>query len=167
MITRDYCRTLSRYNRWMNQQEYTLAAGLSDDVRRRDQGLTFRSVHGVMNHVLLADLLWLARFQGGAFPMTSLAQELYADFAELRQAREAMDAAIIAWVDSLTDEALTGTLSFTSAVRPQPRTMPLWLAVTHFFNHQTHHRGQISALLEQASLDIGVTDLLWLPAEPD
>ena len=78
-----------------------------------------------------------------------------------------MDAAIIAWVDSLTDEALTGTLSFTSAVRPQPRTMPLWLAVTHFFNHQTHHRGQISALLEQASLDIGVTDLLWLPAEPD
>jgi uncharacterized damage-inducible protein DinB len=159
----EYAKTLADYNRWMNDRIYAACAKLSDEQRKRDAGAFFKSIHGTLNHILLGDRVWLGRFIGVPFSFRSLDQELYAEFAELRAQRSQTDEDIIAWVDSLSGLAFEGQMSYTSVVNPQLRTYPFWLAVTHLFNHQTHHRGQVTTLLMQNGVDPGVTDLIWLP----
>ena len=145
------------------QRLYVLCAELTDAERKRDRGAFFHSIHGTLNHLLLGDRIWLGRFVGRPFAVRSLDQELYADFAALRAEREQTDREIDAWAASLTPADLEGTLHYTSLVNPAPRSYPFWVAATHFFNHQTHHRRQLTTLLVQAGVDPGVTDLIWLP----
>ena len=159
----DWAHTLAAYNRWMNERLYALCAELPDEERKRDRGAFFRSIHGTLNHGLLGDRVWLGRFLSRPFAARSLDQELYADFAELRSERAQTDREIDAWVASLGPADFAGTLHYTSIVNPAPRSLPFWVAVTHFFNHQTHHRGQLTTLAMQAGVDPGVTDLVWLP----
>ena len=156
-------QAMAQYNRWMNERLYECCARLPDPERKRDAGAFFKSIHGTLNHLLLGDKVWMGRFTGKPFAFTSLAQELHADFDELRAERASMDKAIIDWAKALTDEDFSRELSYTSAVKPQPRRYPFWLAAAHFFNHQTHHRGQLTTLLSQLGIDPGVTDLIWLP----
>lgn len=156
-------RDLAGYNQWMNQRLYAVCAGLTDAERRQDRGVFFKSIHGTLNHLLLGDRVWLSRFQGAQFRPRGLDEELYADFDELRRQRERTDEDIIGWAASLTDEALAGQLRFTSIVNPAPRRCEMSIAVAQLFNHQTHHRGQVTALLSQCGKDYGVTDLIWLP----
>lgn len=156
-------RDLAAYNHWMNERLYAVCAELSDIERRQDRGVFFKSIHGTLNHLLLADKIWLGRFLGEPFHVDRLDQELYSDFEELRQAREETDDRIQRWAQGLTDDILAGTLRYTSVVNPAPRIYDMWLAVTHFFNHQTHHRGQLTAMLSQCGKDYGVTDIIWLP----
>lgn len=158
-----HARGMARYNQWMNERIYDACAGLSDAERKRDAGAFFRSIHGTLNHILLADRLWMGRFTDEPYTVQSLDQELYADFDTLRSERAREDERIRAWAETLTEETLGGELTYTSAVNPEPRRMPYWLAVSHFFNHQTHHRGQITALLTQQGVDPGVTDFIWCP----
>ena len=163
MTTLELFRTLARYNRWMNERLYAICAELPDSTRKEDRGAAFRSIYGTLNHLLLTDRVWLGRFLQRPFAVESLDQELYADFDELRAERAATDAEIDNWAGSLTEEALGRPFRFVSISRPQERTMPLALVAMHFFNHQTHHRGQLTTLLWQSGVDTGVTDLLWLP----
>jgi uncharacterized damage-inducible protein DinB len=165
-MSTEWARTLASYNRWMNERLYAACAGLSDTDRKRDRGAFFRSIHGTLNHGLLGDRIWLARFRGEEYRVASLDQELYADFDELRRERAATDTAIDTYAAGLGASTFAGTLHYTSLVNPAPRKLPLWLALTHFFNHQTHHRGQLTTLLHQAGVDPGVTDLIWLPGVP-
>lgn len=158
-----YTQDLAAYNRWMNTRLYAVCAELTDAQRREDRGVFFKSVHGTLNHLVLTDKLWLGRFLGEPFSIRSLDQELYADFGALRRAREKTDTKIIAWAETLSDDTLRGTLRYTSAISAQPRRYEMATAVTHFFNHQTHHRGQLTALLSQFGKDYGVTDLIRLP----
>lgn len=159
----EQARDMAAYNQWMNRRLYAVSAELSDVERREDRGVFFRSIHGTLNHILLSDKIWLGRFFDEPFHVHSLDQELYHGFDELNAAREATDQQILRWADSLTDEILAGTLRYTSIVNPMPRTYEMWLAVAHFFNHQTHHRGQLTAMLSQCGKDYGVTDIIWLP----
>src|SRR5258706_2323809 len=163
MVTLAFAQTMPRYNAWMNGRLYELCAQLPDSERKKDAGAFFKSIHGTLNHRLLGDRIWLGRFIGQPFAAPSLAQELYADFSELRAQRAATDAAISTWVSTLKEEDLSGTLTFMSIVNPTQRQYPLAFAVAHFFNHQTHHRGQLTTLLSQRGIDPGITDLLWLP----
>lgn len=163
MISLTYTRTMQTYNRWMNDRLYDCCSKLSDEERKRDVGAFFKSIHGTLNHLLLGDRIWLGRFTGKPFVVKALDQELYSDFTQLRSERKATDAAISDWSSSLSEADLAGELSYMSVVNPKPRRLPLWLAVTHFFNHQTHHRGQLTVLLVQRDIDPGVTDLIWLP----
>lgn len=158
-----YARTMAAYNRWMNERLYESCARLSDAERKRDAGAFFKSIHGTLNHLLLTDRLWLGRFTGEPFAVRSLDQELYADFDELRRERAATDGAIDAWAASLKEADFAGELSYTTIANPAPKRDPFWLDVVHFFNHQTHHRGQLTTLLFQRGVDPGVTDLVWLP----
>jgi len=160
-----YARMMARYNRWMNRNLYDCGARLTDTERKEDVGAFFKSIHGTLNHLLVGDSVWMGRFQGPVFLPTSLAQELHADFTELRRARAAMDARILEWATNLTDAVLASELRYTSIVNPAPRSMPMSLAVMHFFNHQTHHRGQVTTLLMQRGIDPGVTDLMWAAQE--
>lgn len=158
----DYFQTMCRYNRWMNEKLYAVCATMPDELRKADKGAWFRSMHGTLNHILLADRVWLGRFTGQPFYPTSLAQELYSDFDELQREREKTDNDLQAWLDSLTAEQLAAPFTYTN-FQGQEGTFPLWALVTHIFNHQTHHRGQLTTLMEQAGYDSGVTDLLAMP----
>jgi uncharacterized damage-inducible protein DinB len=163
MKTTDYFQRLSQYNAWINERLFDVSSTIPDAVRKENRGAFFRSIHGTLNHILLADKLWLGRFLHQPFEYSSLDQELFAEFEPLLQERQKTDKEIIAWVDSLTEEQLAAPLKFTSAAKRRECVFPLWLAATHFFNHQTHHRGQVTTLLSQCGYDPGVTDLLWLP----
>lgn len=156
---------MARYNGWMNGKLYECSARLTDAQRKEDVGAFFKSIHGTLNHLLLADNIWMGRFRQQPFAAKSLDQELHARFEELREARQSMDERIESWARSLTAQTLAVELHYVSIVNPAPRSMPMWLAVTHFFNHQTHHRGQVTTLLSQRGIDPGVTDLMWLPLE--
>lgn len=163
MTPLDYAQTMAAYNQWMNQRLYDVCARLPDEQRKRDMRAFFRSIHGTLNHLLLADRLWLGRFRGIPYQIQSLDQELYSDFATLRAEREHTDKDIIEWVQTLGEEDFSTDLSFVTIANPQPRTCPFWVATLQFFNHQTHHRGQLTTLLMQNGIDPGVTDLMWLP----
>jgi len=156
----EHFQTLARYNRWMNARLYDAAARLSDADRKADRAAFFRSIHGTLNHLLLTDRLWMARFTGATYPVGSLGDELYSDFGELARARVAEDARIERWVADPTDAELTADLEYFSQVNPEPRRHVLWFALDHFFNHQTHHRGQVTTLLYQCGIDPRITDLI-------
>lgn len=163
MLSPEYLQTMCRYNRWMNQKLYAVCATIPDEIRKADKGAFFRSMHGTLNHLLLTDRSWLARFVGEPVQYDSLAEELYSDFAELRAEREKTDTDIKQWVQALTAESLAGDLKFTTMSTGVTKLKPLWLCVIHFFNHQTHHRGQLTTLMEQSGYDSGVTDLAAMP----
>jgi uncharacterized damage-inducible protein DinB len=175
-LTANY-RACARYNTWMNDRLYALCATLPDAERRRDRGAFFRSIHGTFNHLVLTDRAWLGRFtrdpavaqsrdeNGNLIAYTGrLDQEVYADFALLRRERAKTDAAIEAWARDLTAERLAAPFVYRSS-DGRKHEHPLWWAVGHFFNHQTHHRGQITTLLMQLGHDPGVTDLVALLRE--
>ncbi|HYQ14261.1 MAG TPA: DinB family protein [Polyangiaceae bacterium] len=160
-MTPEYFQTFARYNRWMNLKVYAAAGNLTDEERKQDRGAFFKTIHATLNHILVADRIWLGRFTAakleagsiGPGGIRSLDQELYADFQELRAAREQMDAQISDWASALTPEQLAAPLRYG---RNECST---WSAVAQLFNHQTHHRGQITTLLTQAGQDVGATDL--------
>jgi len=156
-------RLMASYNRWMNERLYTACSQMSDMERKWDRKVFFGSIHGTLNHLLLGDKIWLGRFEGKPFAVTSLDQELYTDFDELQKERIGTDAHIENWAADLTDDVLAGELHFTSVVNLIQRSYDMWVTVTHFFNHQTHHRGQLTTLLSQCGRNYGVTDLIWLP----
>jgi uncharacterized damage-inducible protein DinB len=170
MMSSEWLRASARYNRWMNDKLYGLAATLNDEARKRDLGAFFKSIHGTFNHLLLADRVWLARFKGVTAPdgfmgpgIRSLDQELYGDFEELRRERALTDHELTDWVSALTQEQLAAPLVYVR--RGQRLESPLWWAVAHLFNHQTHHRGQITTLVTQLGGDPGVTDLFAMLRE--
>lgn len=163
MISPVHARTMAAYNRWMNQRLYALCAGLGDAERKRDRGAFFKSVHGTLNHLLYGDRAWMSRFLGRDLGWKGPADELYADFDELRAARDTLDGLIEGWAGRLEERWLAADFTYTSRIDGRTRTFPAWLLVTHLFNHQTHHRGQLTTLLSQMGIDPGVTDLPWLP----
>ena len=165
-MTPEYARVLARYNRWMNDKLYAVAEALTDAERKQDRGAFFGSIHRTLNHLLLADRVWLGRLTGTALEdgemgpggIRTLDQELYQDFDELRRERAKTDAEIEAFVAGLTEDKLSGNLRYLR--RGVVNEFPLWHAIAQLFNHQTHHRGQVTTLLMQAGRDPGVTDLV-------
>lgn len=158
-----YYTTMANYNRWMNQNLYAICTEIPDAKRKEDLGAFFKSIHGTLNHNLVGDLVWMGRFTSQAF-VTKLDRELYANFDELKQKRDEIDQDILDWAQHLSPEWLDAPFTYTSISNPvETNTRPVWLLVTHFFNHQTHHRGQLTTLLNQLGYDPGVTDLPYMP----
>lgn len=164
-MTPELCRAFARYNRWMNDKVYAAASRLTDEERKLDRGAFFGSIHRTLNHLLVGDRIWLGRLAGvaraagdiGAGGIKSLDQELAADFDDLRRERALTDTAIEEWAAAATEDVLAGPLRFIR--KGAPHEVPLWWAVSQLFNHQTHHRGQVTTLLTQAGQDAGSTDL--------
>lgn len=140
-------RMFARYNEWANRRLYERAAALSDADYRAGRGAFFGSVHATLNHLVLADRIWMQRFtsEGPTYPQ--LDAILYEELSVLRQAREAEDARIIDWVDGLDEARLKGLFTYRTIVEPREVRQALAPALAHFFNHQTHHRGQAHGLL--------------------
>jgi uncharacterized damage-inducible protein DinB len=135
------------YNAWCNERLYDAAAQVSDADYRADRGAFFRSLHGTLNHLLVGDRIWMQRFTGTGELPKSLDAVLYEDFAALRTARQAEDQAINRYVAGLSDGDLASTIRYRTFSNPADIEQQLAPALDHFFNHQTHHRGQAHALL--------------------
>jgi uncharacterized damage-inducible protein DinB len=135
------------YNAWANERLYNAAERLSTDEYRADRGAFFKSIHGTLNHILVADRIWMKRFTGQGETLTKLDAILYDDLASLRAARDREDARISAYAGQLTEDELAANFSYQTIVNPKTVTQPLAPALDHFFNHQTHHRGQAHAVL--------------------
>jgi len=155
----DSLRMMAGYNTWMNEKLYALCATLEDEERKRDRGAFFRSIHGTLNHLLLTDRGWLGRYRGLPWTFGSLDQELYGDFAELRRERANTDAEIEEYVAELSPGRLFEDFTYTTYAG-KTFSHALAPALVHLFNHQTHHRGQLTTLLSQIGLDPGVTDVI-------
>jgi uncharacterized damage-inducible protein DinB len=166
MITAAYVRSMAAYNGWQNQNLYSAADGLPDAVRKAPRQAFFGSIHGTLNHLLWADQLWMRRFAGVVRPeAVAIAQSpfLYTHWDDLKRERFALDGAISAWGNGLDASWLEGNLSWYSNTAKRELTRPKALIVAHFFNHQTHHRGQVHCMLTQCGLSLGDTDLSLLP----
>lgn len=135
------------YNTWCNERLYDAAAQVPDADYRADRGAFFKSLHGTLNHLLVGDRIWMRRFTGAGAQPPSLDAILYDDFDQLRAARRAQDTLISRYIDGLSEADLLGSLRYRTVVNPQTIEQPLAPALDHFFNHQTHHRGQAHGLL--------------------
>jgi uncharacterized damage-inducible protein DinB len=163
MFTGTYPQLMAAYNRWMNEKTYAACAALPDEERRRDRGAFFKSIHGTLNHLLWGDGAWMGRFTGKSYPSAAPGQDIYADFAQLQEARVVMDAEILAWAETLTPAWLAEPMTWTSRLYGFTQTHPRWVQITQLFNHQTHHRAQVHTLLSQLGIDLGPTDLPVTP----
>jgi uncharacterized damage-inducible protein DinB len=135
------------YNAWCNERLYDATSRIDDAEYRADRGVFFRSLHGTLNHLLVGDRIWMRRFTDQGEVPPGLGAILYDDFAQLRSARRTEDDRIRRFIADLTDEDLTKTIRYRTVVNPQDIEQVLAPALDHFFNHQTHHRGQAHALL--------------------
>jgi uncharacterized damage-inducible protein DinB len=139
------------YNAWCNERLYQAAAKVPDTDYRANRGVFFKSLHGTLNHLLVGDRIWMRRFTGQGETPPSLDAVLFDNFAQLRAARRLEDERISAYINALRDEDLAKTIRFRTVVNPQTIEQVLAPALDHFFNHQTHHRGQAHALLSAVS----------------
>jgi len=174
MPSREDIVLLASYNTAMNTKVYAAAATLSMDALNADRGAFFGSILGTLNHIVAGDTIWLQRYRGHPVhflalePMkeiaapTGLTHRYSDDLGALREHRQRLDAIVEALAAELSDADLAQPVLYRNSqgtFRKQFGSLLL-----HFFNHQTHHRGQASTLLSQSNVDIGVTDLVaWIP----
>lgn len=169
----EHCALMADYNQWMNRKLYAAAGQLTDAELRADRNAFFGSILGTLNHLALGDTVWLKRFAMHPTGFTALApldavalpprldQLRFATFAELVAYRVWLDQLIIDWAQALREPDLDQRLHYHN-MRGDAADKPFDSLLLHFFNHQTHHRGQVTTLLSQAGLDVGDTDLLAL-----
>lgn len=175
MINCDYVRHMARYNRWMNDKLYAVAGTLPQAELDAERGAFFGSISGTLNHLLVADTIWLKRLAAhpAGFaclaPLRDIAMPVRLDlpladgFGALHTRRRELDALIVQWSLELTPAALGKVLDYHN-MRGEAQSRPLPEVLMHLFNHQTHHRGQVTTLLAQLGLDVGATDLIAMPA---
>ncbi|HEY0488385.1 MAG TPA: DinB family protein [Telluria sp.] len=168
-------RLMAEYNEWMNTRLYEAAAPLPAAELNAGKGAFFGSLYGTLSHILLGDTIWLKRFAAHpaghhaldpvrALPMPATYDQREGDFGALRQRRASLDAVIRAWTAELQEADLDHVLRYNN-FKGMPFARPFGPLVMHFFNHQTHHRGQATTLLSQSGIDMGSTDLLMLVPE--
>jgi uncharacterized damage-inducible protein DinB len=162
MVDPAFVQTMARYNSWQNRSLMAEADALGDEARRLDRGAFFKSIQGTFNHLLWADEIWLHRLIGADKPAISGRDSpIYVkDWAEFCARRSERDAAIETWADTVDANWLRGTLIWYSGAAGRELGKPRAFALMHMFNHQTHHRGQIHAMLTAAGARPEDTDLL-------
>ena len=166
MITPAYAATMARYNRWQNRSIYAAAAGLDDAARKQDRGAFFGSIHATLNHLLWGDQIWMHRFAGTPAPGPKSIKDsigCFENWDDLKRERKAFDEVIVHWAAGLDPAWLAGDLTWFSGAANRTITKPCALLVAHMFNHQTHHRGQVHAMLTAAGAKPEATDLSLTP----
>jgi uncharacterized damage-inducible protein DinB len=149
---------MARYNRIANQRLYDCCTQLSDAERKKNRQAFFKSIHGTLNHIMVGDRNWMTRFEGGVASSAHLDAILYEDFDELRAARIREDERIERFAAGLSETFLDGEIAYVSNEGESFRKLAAML-LAHLFNHQTHHRGQVHAMLSQAGIATPVLDL--------
>lgn len=171
MQLKNHVCLMAKYNQAMNQNLYEIAKGLSPEQLLHDSGAFFGSIWGTLNHIAVGDTIWLKRISPfltsnealsaiEALPQpTALDAVICTDLAELSERRALLDDAICRMAQAITDEELDRPVKYHN-MKGQPFSKQLFSLLMHLFNHQTHHRGQVTTLLSQMGVEYGVTDLL-------
>ncbi|MGL4395682.1 MAG: DinB family protein [Hyphomicrobium sp.] len=165
LITPAYVATMADYNAWQNDNIFGAAGRLTDAARTSDRGAFFKSIHATLNHLLWADQMWLMRFKAGNAPAAkTIAEglEQYGAWDTLVAERKICDDAIKAWAARVTDADIAAELKWYSGGAGRDMVTPMNIAVTHLFNHQTHHRGQVHCMLTGLGVKPGLTDLPFM-----
>jgi len=166
MIEVGYVQTMARYNSWQNGWLCAAVERLEPAERTADRGLFFGSIQKTLSHVLWGDQMWLHRFAGTPLPTApeiAKSPEMWPDWPTFAAERRRFDAVIEGWAAKLEPAMLEGDLSWYSGMAKREITRSRALLITHFFNHQTHHRGQVHAALTAAGVVTEVTDLPFMP----
>jgi len=165
MIDRAYVQRMARYNRWQNENLYGIADRLSVGERQRERGAFFGSIQKTLNHLLWGDQIWMCRFTDMPKPEGGIPESvaLYADWERLKTERAAFDRKILDWASTVEPDWLAADQTYFSGAVGREVTKPRWVLVTHMFNHQTHHRGQVHCMLTQAGGRPSDTDLPFMP----
>lgn len=165
MITSDFIRLMARYNTWQNRSLVSAAETLSEAARAQDRGAFFGSIAGTFSHLLWGDSMWMSRFDGFEKPGISIADSarFEPDWANFKMRRTALDARILDWAGRVDDAWIAGETRWLSAAAGREIIEPTALLCVHLFNHQTHHRGQIHAMLTAAGAKPDDTDLFLMP----
>jgi uncharacterized damage-inducible protein DinB len=160
----DHFRTLARYNRWANGRLYAACAAAGQAELAKERPSYFGSILATLNHILVGDRLWMARFQGKPrTDIVSLGQILHPDFEGLAEERRAFDEELVAFFDGFTGE-LTREFRYRTMAGDETASVLGW-AMTHMFNHQTHHRGQVHDMLSATSVEPPALDLIYFLRE--
>ena len=159
-IDRAHFARLARYNQWANKRLYAACASLPEAEYLKSRRAFFKSLHGTLSHILIADRLWLARFENKPQPYQQLDHIPYAELAGLRVAREAEDARILRVVEAIEESAFARPFTYRN-MEGETLALPLDQLLTHLFNHQTHHRGQAHDQLSQTGIEPPELDFLY------
>ena len=170
MISPAYVRLMARYNGWQNAQVAGFIAPMDKAALTLDRGAFCKSILGTLNHILWADSMWMSRFSDSIpapRPVSSMQQTtaLTTDAAAWQAGRQAMDQSIAEWAEDLDQATLEGDLEWYSAVSKSTLRKPMAACVVHFFNHQTHHRGQVHAMITTTGSEAPVSDLVFMPED--
>ncbi|MGC1496063.1 MAG: DinB family protein [Sulfitobacter sp.] len=159
---------MARYNIWQNKQLMRILDGVSEDALMLDRGAFFGSIMGTINHLLWADMMWLSRFDNRVeAPEISGADspKMCLTFGDWNAQRFRTDGQIRLWADGLRSVDLRGDLTWYSGMLKQDFSKPMAACVSHFFNHQTHHRGQVHMMLTSIGQKAPVSDLILMPED--
>ena len=171
MNAKHHFKLLARYNARINEQVYQVVEKLDCSILNRDSGTFFGSILGTLNHLLVGDLIWLSRFINHSECYVSLRRlkyypepkslnvKIYTDFEALRKTRKEVDQIIIDWIDETSEIDFDRSFTYKNAQGVR-NVKNFGEVLSHLFNHQTHHRGQVSTLLSQHGFDVGVTDYI-------
>jgi len=167
MISPGFIQTMARYNAWQNRSLYDAADGLDEAARQLDRGAFFGSIHGTLSHVLWGDTIWMSRFDGWQPPETGITGSpvMVQTWDMLKTERVGADARILDWAGRVQPTDLAGDLTWFSGAVGREITKPRALLIMQLFNHQTHHRGQVHAMLTAAGAKPDDTDLPFMPDE--
>jgi uncharacterized damage-inducible protein DinB len=158
---KDHFEMFAAYNRWANETVYAAAAMLTPEEFDSNRGAYFGSMKGTLNHLLCADRIWMRRFTGEGDAPAALNVILFEELAALEAARKVEDERIADWVAGVPDESLGQNFTYTPITDPQLVTQKLGSAMFHFFNHQTHHRGQCHMILTSLGKPSLTLDLVY------
>ncbi len=159
-MMRDHLCRMARYNRWANTRLYEACAVLDETAYRAEGKMFFGSIHGTLNHLLVADRLWLTRILGEPPPALELDDRPFDDLLTLKQARVDEDRKMADLTESYAEGDLDTDISYRMVTRPDDVTTPLHICWLHLFNHQTHHRGQVHDQLVQTQIAPPPLDLI-------
>ncbi len=165
MISASYLQQMAGYNHRQNQSLYREADLLSEEQRREDRGVFFGSIHRTLCHILTADQIWMSRFDNWDMPDVrgGKSPDWITGWAELKDVRQASDDRLPQWGERIKDTDLQGDLTWQSGIAGEDDSAPTWALVTHMFNHQTHHRGQVHGMLTGFGMVPDETDFEFMP----
>lgn len=173
MQFKDHVYQMADYNQWMNQKVFEAVGTLSPETLHADKGAFFGSIFATLNHLCVADTIWLKRFSPVlqthqaygpiiALPLPASLNEFLANnFNDLKDRRQLLDETLLELTSLLTDEELSQPITYQNS-KGITANKTLFNLLMHLFNHQTHHRGQVTTLLSQTGIDIGITDLVFI-----
>ncbi|MEM1431394.1 MAG: DinB family protein [Pseudomonadota bacterium] len=165
MVSIEYVRMMAQYNAWQNNGLIELLAAMDEAELTRDRAAFFGSILGTLNHLLWGDRIWMSRFAGWPAPAGGIPEStaLTPTYAAWKAERQRTDGKMLVWAEGLRPIELRGGLTWYSGALEREVSKPKALLVMHMFNHQTHHRGQVHAMLTAAGLAPQPTDLFALP----